>query len=164
MTITFDVKRPRQEVELPACPKCGAHLGNYGDPACDYIPEGDTVPCGGYGPTLDPVQEGLNVANYSASLILYGVLGYGRDEVDPYGGTLDPTDVLRRLAVGEHKVPGLVQPPSADRGVYIDEHGVGPGCLIISAGYDAERIQRYIDRLRALATKAQEEGASLVYG
>lgn len=164
MSVTFDVERDRSAVVLPpACPKCGAQSGvRYGDPACDLVPEGDYVPCGGYGPSLP--ETGLNVSNVNAGVILFDLLGYGREEQDYACGDLDPADVLRRLAVAETRAAACARPAGEERGVYIDANGVGQGALMIECGLSADRVGSYVVNLRKLAEEAVEAGRRITYG
>jgi len=105
----------------------------------------------------------LNVSNRSAGLILFGLLGYDRADVALWGD-LDPADVLRRLATSEYKIPALVEPTRESRGVYMDENGVGEGCLVLDFGYDAERIMRYVTQLQIMADLAAQLGKEISYG
>lgn len=162
MSVTFDVQSA-STLTAPACPKCGAQSGvRHGTVACDYQAADDQYPCDGYGPT--PPQTGMNVANGNAAAILFDLLGYGREEVDCYGGTLDPSDVLRRLATAEGRAAGLVRAPSESRGVYLDANGVGAGALMVDCGRSASQVDRYIERLREMATRAVAEGRAITYG
>lgn len=168
MSITFQIKRESRPVDIPPpCPKCGAVAGSYGNPDCDYIQPGDFVPCGGFGLTpdylLEEIADGLNVSNHSASIILYDLLGFGHEEMDPDYGTLDPSDVLRRLSIAEIKVAQLVTTTKETRAVRIDENGVSEGCLVVECGYSENRIQRYIDALRRMAENAIEESSVIIY-
>jgi hypothetical protein len=164
MSVTFDVERDRSAVVLPpACPKCGAQSGVvYGNPECDLVPEGDYVPCSGYGPSLP--ETGLNVSNVNAGVILFDLLGYGREEQDYACGDLDPADVLRRLSVAETRAASCVRSTREERGVYIDSNGVGPGALVIDCGLGLARLWTYVGALRKLAVEAVEAGRRITYG
>ncbi len=106
----------------------------------------------------------LNVANGSAALILFDLLGFSRQEKELWGGELNPSDVLRRLSMHEVRMPNLVSEPSESRGTYIDENGVGPGCLVIDMGYSQERIMRYVTTLEVFARHAEQTGEEITYG
>ena len=96
----------------------------------------------------------MNVATGSAAIILFELLGFGRDEVG-FWGNLDPADVLRRLSTSTYKVPSLVRPSSESQGVFMDANGVGLGCRVIESGYSADRIMRYATTLQLMAEQAQ---------
>lgn len=169
MSVTFSIDRPRQSVPSVACPVCGAQSGvAAGDPSCTYGVETDGYGCMGYGPTptnvLSDLAEGLNVSNTNAAVILFDLLGYGRDEQESEYGSLDPADVLRRLATAEGRVTGLVRPTTESRGVYIDSNGVGEGALIVDCGLGLPRLWTYVGKLRTLASTAQAEGRKITYG
>ena len=106
----------------------------------------------------------MNVANGSAALILFELLGYSRDDFDGLYGDLDASDVMRRLALSEHKAPSLVTPTRETRGVHIDANGVGEGCLVVDFGYDEDRIMRYATTLQIMADRAQSLGESISFG
>jgi hypothetical protein len=106
----------------------------------------------------------MNVANRSAAIILYNLLGYGESEVELWGGELDPSDVLRRLAISETKAPSLVTPTRESRGVYMDKNGVGEGCRVIECGYPLERIMRYVTTIQIMAEQAKDLGEVISYG
>lgn len=106
----------------------------------------------------------LNVANGAAAVILFDLLGFGREEFDGPWGTLDAADVLRRLAVAEVRIPGLVTPTRETRGTYIGSDGVGPGALVIECGFDTARLTRYTTALRAMAEKAIAIGETISFG
>jgi len=108
-------------------------------------------------------HDWFNLGNRSAGILLFDLLGYSREDRDLWG-ELDPSDVLRRLATAESKVSALVTPETESRGTYMDENGVGPGCLVIESGYDSRRLQRFITGMRDLATSAVEKGQAINYG
>lgn len=103
----------------------------------------------------------MNVANRSAAIILFDILGYGRSELELWG-ELDPADVLRRLATVRES--DHVQPASETRGVYVDENGVGEGALCIDFGYSEDRLIRYTTKLQIMAELASERGEQITYG
>ena len=106
----------------------------------------------------------LNVANGSAALILFDLLGFSRQEKELWGGELDPSDVLRRLSMHEVRMPNLVSEPSESQGTYIDENGVSPGCRVFESGYSQERVMRYVTTLEIFARHAEETGEEITYG
>lgn len=163
MSVTFDVERDRSSAVAPACPSCGAQSGvKTGDPSCTFGAESDGYGCMGYGPT--PALTGLNVSNVNAGVILFDLLGYGRAEQDVYGGTLDPADVLRRLSYADDKASECARPASQSRGVYIDDNGVGDGCLVIECGLSVDRAAQYVGALREMATEALATDRQITYG
>lgn len=165
MSVTFSVERSHESVEAPVCPSCGAQSGvKIGNPECTYGVEADGYGCMGYGPSLPGAFDGLNVSNVNAGVILFDLLGYGRDEQDYSGGSLDPADVIRRLATAEARVSECARPVSVEQGVHIDENGVGPGVKVIDCGLPVERIVAYIHNLGNLAREATIAGARIVYG
>lgn len=122
--------------------------------------------CMGYGsdPNDDPLgTDSMNVANAAARIILHTLLGYGQDEKDGEYGSLNPRDVLSRLATAESRVPGAVRRPSDNQGVRIDANGVRPVCRVIDFGMNQDRIQRYVDTLREMAEKALAAGSEIAY-
>lgn len=164
MSVTFNIERS-QSRPAPVCPECGAQSGvRHGRLACPYQGAGDPYPCDGYGPTPPGAFDGLNVSNINAAVILYDLLGYGRDEQDVYAGDLDPADVLRRLATAASAVERCARPRNESRGVYIDDNGVGPGALIVDCGLTVGRVGHYLTTLTALANQAVEAGARITYG
>lgn len=166
MGVTFRVGeyKPGQKSLPPQCPKCGGGNGTPGDPACDQkMPDG--MECWGYGDTSNgiPGPDEMNVANDTARLIIHELLNYGTREKDWRMGSLSPSDVLVRLTTAEFRVSSLTKPWSDNQGVTIDENGVKPCVRVISAGYDEDRLQRYVDELRTLAEKAVEAGEEITY-
>ena len=103
----------------------------------------------------------MNVANGSAAIILFDVLGYGRTDVELWG-ELNPSDVLRRLSVVDpatHTTEG-----QETQAVRVDANGVGLGCRVIECGYPLERIMRYTTTLQLMAEQAEQRGEEISYG
>lgn len=169
MSVTFSINRPRKLVKVDPCPECGAVYGEkHGKLACPYQRPVDPYPCDGYGlvpvETLAEEAKWLNVSNINAGVILFDLLDYSRSELDPSYGTLDPSDVLRRLALSESRISGCARPASESRVVYIDSNGVGPGALVVDCGLSEDRVGHYIEKIRALADEAAAEGRDITYG
>lgn len=163
-TFRIGAYQPGQKTLPPQCPKCGGGNGTPGDPACDQkMPDG--MECMGYGDTSNgiPGDDEMDVAEQGARIIIRELLNYGAREKDTVSGTLDPSDVLIRLTTAEFRVSSLVRPPSESQGVILTENGVAPGAKMVSFGIDEERLQRYVDGLRALAEKAAERGEEIHY-
>ena len=179
MSVTFMLPREYRAVTREdytraisqPCPSCGGHnmhapVENKTDANIDC---GD---CYGYGGdrraedaywARESDEDGeFNVANGNAIYIVQELLNLPHTEV--YGGSVEPTTVLMRLAVVFDTARGVVQ-PSESQAVRIDANGVGLGCRVFNAGRSERQIDSYITRLRRLAEIAIERGApEIVWG
>lgn len=156
--------KPGETKLPPPCPNCGAGNGTHGDPSCTYrMPDG--MECMGYGDTSNgiPGDDEMDVSGEGARIIIRDLLNYGSREKDIASGSLDPADVLIRLTTAEFRITTLTSPWQDNGGIHVDENGVRPCARTITAGFDEDRLQRYVDNLRTLAEKAIEAGEEITY-
>ena len=84
------------------------------------------------------------------------------DDVTELCGTLDPNDVIRRLATA---VPEQhVRRTQDNQGIELTEEGVASCVRIIQCGIDAERITRWINKLAKIAMAAIVADSTVSYG
>jgi hypothetical protein len=128
------------EFELPCASFCPDECyGQHSCPRCDY----------GYFAATGDLS--FNVSNGSASLILAAIgMPLGDDECCKQ---LDPADVLVALHSMRARAAEFTSAATVD--------DTGHGVIMVSSGYDIERIGRYVDSLTALAHYALEEGTTI---
>lgn len=179
MSVTFMLPREYRAVTRAdyerafsqPCPGCGGH--NTHAPVEDRREADlDCGICHGYGGDYEAEtayfareaqDDGeVNVANANAAYIVQDLLNLPHTEV--YGGSLDPSTVLMRLAVVFNPGAGVVE-RSESQAVRLDENGVSLGCRTINMGRTESQVESYIARLRRLAELAIARGApSIVWG
>jgi len=107
----------------------------------------------------------LNVANRNGFVILRDLLSMG-PEVESWGG-IGAEAVFAQLAVSAYRVPSAVIAASDNKGerVVLSVGGVDvqKTCRVISAGLPVEQLERYVERLRALAQYALENGEEILW-
>ena len=179
MSVTFMLPREfrvitRADEELARaqpCPTCGGH-DRYSTVSTPVEANPDCDLCYGDGGDHDAisavegrkaVEDGeMNVANSNAIYIVQDLLNLSCEEV--YGGSLDPSTVLMKLAVLFSTANG-VQERTEGQAVRLTAEGVGLGCKFINMGRSERQIDSYVDRLRKLAEIAVERGApEIVWG
>ena len=148
MSITFGVEGA--QATTVECPTCGGLYGeSQGVDGCPAEMAEATSSCYGMGFTILSSPE-MNVSNTNAFLILGEILGYGEGEFD-YCGSLDPEDVLRRLATAQP----VTRAGRDNNGVSLSEAGVSTAPRIIMCGVSPAQAQSYIDRMTAIAVAAR---------
>jgi hypothetical protein len=112
-----------------------------------------------------PENLNLNVANGNGYMILRDLLDIPSPES---WGSIDPSAVLRALAVSRARVAGLVRGPSESRAerVVLTAEGVSveQGCLVIDCGVSGDQLARYTNTLTALAQWAEAAGETILWG
>lgn len=112
-----------------------------------------------------PETLGLNVANRNGYVILRELLDVASPEAY---GELDPSTVLRSLAVARARITGITIPTTETRGerVVLSAEGVSveQGCLVIDCALTEEQIIRYVNRLTDLAKWAEQAGENILWG
>jgi hypothetical protein len=110
-----------------------------------------------------PEHLQLNVANGNGYAILRDLLGLG-PKVECWG-EISASAVLCQLAVSASRVLGAVEAPSDTQGerVVLTTSGVSveKTCRVISGGRSIEQLERYVERLRALAEHAEANGEEI---
>ena len=142
MSVTFSLQS--NETFYPECENCGATARTPSYTDCK------NQDCIGYGPCRVDSTPSLNVANANARVLLRDLLGYG-PEMDELWGSLDPEDVLLRLAMAPHRASGAVRP-------MVQEGNM------LSCGLDRSQIQRYIVSLTQIAELAKRRGEEITFG
>jgi hypothetical protein len=158
MSVTFCVEGLNEDTgyNLP-CPECGLSPLQ----ASQTDDKNEDCLCMGYGgPEHLPVpQHELNVANINAHALMTML------DLDSHPcGAIQPQDLLAKLSIYGDRAEQFVEEPYEERGTIINEHGVGPGALMVHAGRSLEQIQRYVRVLTKIATKAAELNARVVWG
>lgn len=144
------------------CPECGASPGKYGRPSCSV--------CMGYGedPNDDPFGDfSLDLCNRNAGILIRDILNYGEEEKDYYCGSLNPSEVLIRLAQCGYKLPALTIESSVSKTqIVLTPEGVDelPRANVYEFGLDEERLNEIVRGLTRLAEKAIEIGEEISYG
>jgi len=176
MSVTFGLPREyrgvtRKDFErvysLP-CPDCGGH-NTYAQIAEKVEADLDCDKCYGMGGdhnaesalyAREADEDGeMNVANANAIYIVQDILNLPHTEV--YGGSIEPTALIMRLAVYFDPSRGVVD-PSESQAVRLSSEGVSLGCRVINCGRTSRQVDSYISRLRRLADIAIERGAPAV--
>ena len=177
MSVTFMLPREfrvvtRADEELARsqpCPTCGGH-DRYATVETPVEADHDCALCYGDGGNMEAVsavygrqatEDGeFNVANGNAIYIVQDLLNLSCEEV--YGGSIDPSTALMRLAVVFDTASGVIE-PSTSQAVRLTAEGVGLGCTVVNMGRSQRQIDSYAERLRRLAEIAIERGAPEIY-
>src|SRR5277367_1087191 len=143
MGVMFVVKganKPRINTKY-VCPECGSVHGRF------YGGRAPCKTCNGLGndPKDDPIGEfAFEVEPWEAIAILNDLLNYGTHEMSWQEGSLNPTDVLIRLAMSDFRIEAMVRPLFT----YVDAD--------VNVCPPEESLRLYVERLTALAEKASE--------
>jgi len=151
------------------CPACGGHDVYstvvdkvQADHDCDscYGDGGDHDAISAVAVRMGTVDGEFNVANGNATFIVQDLLNLPCEDV--YGGSLDPSMVLARLAVLFNTANGVVE-RTEGQAVRLTPEGVSLGCKFINMGRSQDQIDSYVERLRRLAEIAVERGSPEIF-